>query len=283
MPTTTHRPRIHPMTYAVCRKDSKRPLRIHHRRDAAAALEILPSLYELGYGRGEQIIAQPPLDSRTADPSERLKVDRSPFAPGDLILQTTRPPLHDGKEVALKRIERAFTDLEDDVFAAWKRAFEHCKRPLVSLQRSLALDLPLGFENRAHMSFCQREKGAPYTFLRTRTGKRRDKQAHDRTAAFFLRVDEIWRGGPGLVGAFAMDGIANMVWAWHLGRDFAHLLAQPGFALVEMQIGEVPERPTDLSWARTWTLTEVLRVGTDEIRPGSSSGIQSSLVAAPAI
>lgn len=283
MSPANDRPRIHPMTYAVCRKDSKRPLQIHHRRDAAAALEILMSLYDLGYRRGEQIIAQPPLDPKTADPRERLKVDRSGLRPGDLILQTTRPPLHDANEGAMKQVERVYTDLEDDVFAAWRGVFEHCKRPLVALQAGPCRHMAPGFETRANMNFCQRKKGAPYTYLRSRLGKRREKQAvHDRTAAFFLRVDELWRGGPGLVGAFAMDGIANMVWAWHLGRDFAFLLEKPGFAIVEMTIGEVPERPTDLAWARTWKPTEILRLGPDEMRAGSASGIPGSLVAAPA-
>jgi hypothetical protein len=278
--TTTRRRRIHPYTYTVCRKERNRPLRGHHRRDATAALEILPALFELGFCRGQQLFAQPPLVPDPVNPAQRLRVDRSGLEPGDLILQTTRPPMEKGRgKVSMKQVEPAYTDLEDDLFAVWRLTFPECTRPCAAIRGDLTRHLVPGFENRATMYFSQRTTGAPYTHLHASiSGARREKQARlDRTAAFFLRVDEVWRGGPGLIGAFAMDGTANMVWAWHLARDFAYLLAEPGFAVVEMEIGDVPVRPTDLRWARSWKLTEILRVGPDQIRAAAPSGLDADV------
>ena len=78
--------------------------------------------------------------------------------------------------------------------------------------------------------------------------------------AVLLRVEEAWPGGPGLLGTFGMDGITSLLWAYRLGRDRCDLLARPGFVMADLQIGTIPERPTDLRWCEDWTIQVILRL-----------------------
>jgi hypothetical protein len=250
--------KVHPVTRSVGRKDQGRALKVHQRRDAAAAMELLPPLFQLGFAYGEQILNQPPVEPPEEPPAEPFPVDVSFTLPGDLLIETTRPPLDDDAAETMKRVERAYTDLEERSFGRWRRYFPRCGRGSVILAPALARQLLPGFETRQEMHFNQREDGAPYTETVAITGKRA-RPGGDRTAAFLLRVDEAWPGGPGLLGAFGLDGTSTLAWCHRLGRDHAHLLAEPGFTMVDMVIGDIPDRPTDLRWASTWKIEIALR------------------------
>jgi hypothetical protein len=108
------------------------------------------------------------------------------------------------------------------------------------------------YDTRRQMRFYESE-GAAYRELNSGTGAGWRKPPAERlTAAFLLRLDEAWPGGPGFIGAWGMDSTCTAVWAYRLGRDLSHLLETPGFVMAELETSEIPVRPTNLLWANDW-------------------------------
>lgn len=112
--------RIHAMSYPL-RKDANHPLQIQHRRDASALLELQTALHGTGFVLGEPILTQLPETPPAEPPRELHRVDVSCPRPGDRIVQATRPPLRDQAEGSRKQVARACTDLEERLFAVWRR------------------------------------------------------------------------------------------------------------------------------------------------------------------
>ena len=56
-----------------------------------------------------------------------------------------------------------------------------------------------------------------------------------------------------------VEGTSTLVWAYRLGRDFAELLAEPGFVVAELVHGDIPDRPSDLRWAMEWDIEILVR------------------------
>jgi hypothetical protein len=253
---------VHIFSFFVARRDKTRPLKIHQRRDLAAAIEILRVLLRMGYELGESILSFPPEKSPPPEGPEGslYPVDLSFVKPGDVLLQTTRPPIHDVHESPRKKVERGFTDLERPLFDVWGQYIAHCARSHMELHEALHDALPAGYENRRGMEF-REAIGAPYKALNDFVGSgwRNTPKSERRTSAFLLRVEEAWEGGPGLIGAFGVDGTATLVWAYRLGRDLSHLLEEPGFVVAEMKNTGVPDRPTDLRWAMDWKVEVLFR------------------------
>jgi hypothetical protein len=236
----------------VARKDKNRPLKIHQRRDLAAAIELLRALLQMGFEMGEPILNFPPLTPPDPDGSEPPlhPVDLSFVEPQDVLLQTTRPPLNDLLEGPRKRVERGFTDVEAWLFRLWEQYFAHCTRSEIQLLKRLH-GLLRGADRDCRGMRFKEASGAPYHRLNDCVGSgwHAPGQREMRTAAFLLHVEEAWEGGPGLIGAFGLDGTSSLIWAYRLGHDLADLLREPGFVIAEMVIKKVPERPTDLRWA----------------------------------
>ena len=245
--------RIYPFNYFVARKE-QREFKIHQRRDLGAAIELLHALYQHGYAYGEPILNFPP-DEPPAEPhdgddvfsepdlaSALLEMDLSFFAPGDLILQTTRPPLDDQGHGTKKRVERGYTQLEGRLLELWRNYLGICARSHVRIATDLRKELQSGYESRRDMQFRQQTL-APFSSLSTLAGKRTTPPPH-RTAAFLLRVEEAWKNGPGFLGAFAMDGTTTQVWCYRLAHDFPELLREPGFVVAEIET--VPPAPVKL-------------------------------------
>ena len=252
--------RVHPFQCFLSPRDNKRPLKLFQLRDTAAALELIPALQELGFEYGDPILNYPPSDG-AQDPSAKnglLEVDLSFVRPGDLIMLTTRPPLHDLVHGDRKQIRRGYTDLEERVFAVWRQYLEVCARSHVQLTKPLCREVRQGFESRRDMAFSEGIM-APYRELNALDGSRRRRPPPRRTAAFLLRVDSMWEGGPGLLGAFGMDGTSTMVWAYRLARDHSELLAEPGFVMAELEGPPVPPRPSNLRWAMECNIEIILR------------------------
>ncbi len=231
--------KVHSLGYSLSPKDSTRRPGIHERRDQTAALQLQPVLAGLGYEPGEPIFNSPPASPRVQPP---YQIDLSFVAPGDLLLHTTRPPMDDEVVGGRKKIDRAQTDLEDRIFGLWRRYLERCARYEMVLQRWLYDLLPAGYESHREMHFYERT-GAPYKSLNDRagSGNRATGCGERRTAAFLLRVDEAWEGGPGYLGAFGLDGVATLVWACRLRRDLCDLLARPGFVFAELENTGIPD------------------------------------------
>ena len=216
---------------------------------------------ELGFRSGEPILDCPPLSPAANALAEPLhRVDLAFVAPGDVLLQTTRPPLDDAQQGGRKQVRRSFTDLEDKLACVWRRYFAHCSRQQVLLDRRLHALLAAPWDDRRQITFRESE-GAPYRSLNNcvGSGARGTIAAEERrSAVFFLRLEEAWPGGPGLIAAFGMDGTTTSVWGYRLGRDLAHLLREPGFVMAEITNGGRPERPVDLRWANDWPIEVLL-------------------------
>jgi hypothetical protein len=250
--------RIHPISLFLTPKHKS--VALAARRDQHAALEIVPALLGQGFGYGEPILDYPP---RKPPPepvrkSDLHKVDLSFVAPGDVLLQTTRPPMHDRFDDLRKRIRQSYTDLEDHMFDVWDNYIAWNSRGRVLLHKRLHHLLQPPHENKRQIIF-RESQGAPYLELADCTGarERTDETTERRTAVFLLRKEEAWPGGPGLIGAFGMDATATAVWCYRLGRDLDYLLARPGFVFAEMTNPGIKERPTNMLCARDWAI-EVL-------------------------
>jgi hypothetical protein len=251
--------RIHPVSSFLT---PKRDLRVSARRDLGAALDILPTLMKLGYEYGEPILDWPPEAQAVNRYSEPLFQTNNSFVqPGDLLLQTTRPPLDDDEQNDRKRVRRSFTDLEDHLFKLWGNYLERSARSHIFLHQRFHRSLAPGFENRRQMKFREAE-GAPYLSLNDCTGsgfrRTEEEEKKRRTAAFLLRCDAAWAGGPGLVSAFGMDGTVTAVWGYRLGRDYSDLLKTPGFVVAELVNTGIPKRPTSMVWASDWEIRIML-------------------------
>lgn len=223
----------------------------------AAALEVVPALLRLDYESGDTILEQPAARNQKP-PREPYPVDLSFVRPGDLLVQTTRPPLDDHIAESRKYIGPTYSELEALLFKVWRRFFKNCERSNVELEPEVRSQMTEGFENRRLMEFYE-GYGAPYKQLNAcdrRGWKKPVAKGH--TAAFLLRLDEAWPQGPGLVGAFGMDGVSTLVWCYRLARDFDHLLEKPGFVVVDLGLGEMPERLTNLRWAMDLPIEVVL-------------------------
>jgi hypothetical protein len=269
--------RVHPFTYFVARRDNQRRLRIHQRRDLGATCELQAALLRMGFDYGEPILNAPPERPRRDPPSgdDLYPVDISFVRPGDLLLQTTRPPLDDLDQGDRKWVESGCTDVENRLFRVWRRYFEVCSRSHVKLSRRVRRAIGSNAAHCKEMKF-REANGAPYKQLNFHNGRGWQKPLkRTATAVFLLRVEEAWKGGPGLLAAFGMDGTSTMLWAYRLRTDLAHLLAKPGFVVAEMCIGEPPVRPTNLRWAKDIEV-EVLVHYSEEEAASSSTSVQAS-------
>jgi hypothetical protein len=241
---------VYPFAFLIPPRDRSRRARPFQIRDGAAMLEVVTALARSGYEYAGLLLNYPPRPDQDIGTVLKIQVAARP---GDLILTTTRPPVHPEQEGnEKKRVDLARTDLEDRVIRAWNPYFELLIRPEMELGEELQDDLLAGYEDRRHIVFYQLE-GSRYQDLGTRRYTGRPS-----TAAFLLRIRELWQGGPGYLGVFGMDGTTTFVWAYLLRTRYRELLQEPGFAMAELTMGEIPSRTGDLGFAEGWQAKVIL-------------------------
>ena len=81
----------------------------------------------------------------------------------------------------------------------------------------------------------------------------------ERTAAFLLRVEEIWPGGPGLVAAFGLNALSTLTWCHQLRYRCPWMHENRGLTMVELYPTEAPERTSTYEWTRNWKMTPVFQ------------------------
>jgi len=251
---------IHPLFSYRQLRDRSRNHNVGDVRDVMANYEVFTTLLGQGYGRGEPILNHPgaPVhpDLDDGDDHELYPIDISSTRPGDILLSTTRPAKDDPKHGDRKQIQPARTDLERRIFDVWERYLERCPRSNVKLAPAMRRFLLPGFESRREITFKQ-TRGSAYKQLHD--GRCRRRPANKMlTAAYLLHLAELPGGGPGLSNAFGMDAEVTLAWCYRLARDFSHLLAEPGFIVVEIETTPRLERPTNLRWAFDWKIETVL-------------------------
>lgn len=242
--------RVHTFSYFLSPRDATRGVKAFQRRDDAAALQILSALVEHGYEPGESILNPPP--GKDVSRKILLQVDLKQVRSEDLILLTTRPPMHDRHQGDRKQVKRGFTDLEACIFNVCGQFIEKSSRSHIVLADSVSRHLTTGFEGLAEMKFLEAQ-GAPFRALNAHDGNGWRPQPGPRTTAtFLLHVDSLWEGGPGLLCAFGVDGLATLGWSYRLRHGLAHLLEGNRFVVARVALGDVPSQATSLDWAEDW-------------------------------
>lgn len=219
-------------------------------------MQLQRGLGGLGFVPGELLLNTPPASRKSR---ALAQVDRSGIEPDDVIVMATRPPIHDQRQGDRKQVRRGHTDLENHIFEVWSYFLERCTRSHIWLQQSSLPHLEDGFEGMAAMDF--RVRGGAWlrqTNALDGDGPQRVEGDRDHVC-FLLRLDELWEGGPGFVGAFGMNGVSTLAWAYRLGSDLAHFLETPQFLMVRMVTDKVPARVTRMSWANDWPVDVALR------------------------
>jgi hypothetical protein len=254
-------PRIHIVTYPVALHDLSRTAKFHQQRDLLAAVELEHAFCRLGYRHGEQIFNQPPRRGpRKPPPGQFFPLDVAFVAPEDLLLLTTRLPMNDLHAGPRRKVARAYTDLENRLFLAFKRYVDYCARTHVVLSEFAQGLLFPGFESRREMTFRQRGYGAPYDELNDMAGRgmRKVREKRRRSVVFLVQIEHAWVGGPGCVLSFGVDGCTTSLWNYRLARDFRHFLGKPGFVMAEVELGRLPEHCTDMRWCLEWKVEPIL-------------------------
>ena len=255
-------PQAHSFLYSAPRRDYKRLPTPASPRDPEANLQLRIALQELGFEFGETILNFP-ADDVTFDllPREQLREVELPFVDrNDILAATTRPPLSDGRQGDKKKIEPANTTIERMIFDHYFRYFRVCSRSHVELTEEAAALLPPAMKNRAIMTFYQ--EGCRYMYLQAR-GRPRSRRSPlgQRTAAFLLRVEEIWPGGPGLVAAWSLNAMATLSWCLQLRHRYSWMLENRGLTMVELHPERSPAHANSYAWVRDWRVTPVFDTG----------------------
>ncbi len=264
-------PQVHSILYPSSRRRPNSPVPIGHARDSLANTELRRALLDRGYAFGESLLSFPPPGKAQYDRfgvDALAPVDLSFVRPQDLLFQTTRPPQSEAWHDDRKKIEPANTFLEAAILTVCERYFRRCARSYLCLTRAAAAWLRAGKENRAAISFHQ--TGCDYSALADLAGETASRTIPaDRTAAYLLRVDELWPGGPGFLVSFGMNAWATAAWCTLLRLRHADLLENRGLTVVELKMTDVPARPATNAWALGWTAEPVLEMdGELPPRPG---------------
>ena len=230
-------------------------MRAHQLRDGDAFLELLPLLNQHGY-QYEGLLLNPPSNKREEAPV----VDISFLSTDDLIVLTTRPPLHDLKVRDKRLIRRSYTNLEELIFAAIKPKYlTRSARSRIVLSESIAQKLKPEFKNKADIVF---HSSVSSSYLRYRKSEDEPYHNHpgrdERTAVYLIQVPAVWPNGPKLLVSFAMAGTETLVWNHLLRTRFSDWLDAYEFLIAEVVLGPVPEKPVDLSFAKDWEVTPML-------------------------
>jgi hypothetical protein len=232
--------------------------RIHEIRDGDAFVELSEALSQK-YEYHGLILNYPDPDA---------EVRKSEFAPTDLLVLTTRPPLDDDSEVDRKAINRSFTELEINILdETLRNYFDCCSRAQVIINENFAdfMTLPDRSEVEFHVFQDTEHGGHKSRYKRyrdvhackgTEAHRWHDPKEQNLTAAYMIltRIKD----GPMLLNAFGMGGQTTLIWCYLLRTKFAHLLKSPRFVIAEIETDPRPLRPATLSFALKWKVTLLL-------------------------
>jgi len=236
-------PKFYRFGYYTPEQDDRHLL--HHLRDGDASIELSEVLRDKGYRYGGLVLNYP-VDDRKYPPSysiPRRFVDDSFLKAGDLILLTTRPALHDRVDPARSYINRSYTTLEDKVFKALGKYFQHCSRIQVFLS-DYVIDKYPQVRERCNIQFRQNQTQNLKHNLKQNLGSvydsvnRHKPPSSNLTAMYMVYIERAWENGPKLLCAFGMGGPETLIWAYLLRTRFHDLVASQEFVMAEME-----ERP----------------------------------------
>lgn len=254
----------HRFLYSAPRSRPEGPTNFVLTRDQEAMSNLIHVVAQHGFELGASILNFPPR-KRCFDllPLDSLFNVELPFVEEcDILCQATRPPLSDGHHHDRKRVEPSNTNLERAIFYHWWRYVSRCTRSSIVLRDTVAECLPKGFKNRQDMTFHQ--TGCRYKYLQE-SGRSRSQEnpEGDRTAAFLLRVDAIFPGGPGLIAAWGLNAVSTLAWSRMLRHRHSDLLDTRGLTMVELIPGKTPDRPSTYDYLDDWNLEILFEMGAE--------------------
>ena len=228
-----------------------RNLRLHELRDGDAALQVASVLHDLGYQYGGLLL------NRQGDPNSPVIVNDSFLQSGDLLLLTTRPPMHDAEDQRRAPRQRSYTSLEQKIFNCLEYYFAHCSGIEVNLAPSVSSRLPKELAKKQAIVF--KEYGRAVCI--SRRGHESREQGLT-TIMYMTYTRETWPSGPGLLTLFGMGGPETLVWSHLLRTKFHHLVCSRSFVMVEVK-EIVPPDETSLSFADRWDARILLEIPLD--------------------
>jgi hypothetical protein len=246
------RPKYFPFFFPLSPRDSTREPRPPHSRDSLAAFLLGDRLSRDGFELGTFGFDTAP---RANGQASRTPAMRDKVARGDLLVTVGRLCTHPEAELDEKKpLRPPLTELGRAFAQAWIPYFREIVRSHIFLSPSLEARLPERYASRRIMWLSQRE-GSRYRALDGRT-----YAGECRSPVFALRLEELWPGGAGYLGAFGMDATMSLLWAQLLRDRYWDLVREPGFVMAELAGGEIPDPPTDIDFAREWNAEVVLHV-----------------------
>ena len=243
--------RVFRLTYSNSRPDDDPKL--FKCRDAMAFCELFPPLARLDYDYATTIYLYPD--------DERGLAEFPAFLPADILVLTTRPPLHDRVGIIpphRKVIRAAKTELEAALFGVLANYFEYCTRKHVQLTKQgvslLRVEQPNNWAHVEFYEYCGAEIQRHYV------GPEPVKPEPNRhsTVAFFLRANRLPKINCDFVASFGMDGYGTLIWNRIVRIRFPELLKAPGFVMAELIYKKpIPPKPLTPEFADSDSCVEV--------------------------
>jgi len=235
---------------------------LHHVRDGFAFAEISSVLGSVGYGY-EGTIMNYPTETEWAGKWNELPS----FRRGDLIIQTTRPPLHDERLGGKRKVPVTGSALEKAIFDALAPFFAICDRSCIELSDLVADHLEGGFRNRRQVNYCVYRTGTYGKLRETPHSSKYDRPPRPgMTAGFLVYIPNLPPSGVDLLSVFGMGGNESTLWSYFLRTkpELRNILeAIPGsrtrrFLMAEFSVPECKGVPMTLSFADSCDVDVVL-------------------------
>jgi hypothetical protein len=224
------------LTYSNARGDEDPKL--FKGRDGVALCELVAPLPAMGYEYGTTIYLYPD-DERELSAFPVLR-------PSDLLVLSTRPPLHDQRGIIPTRkvIHAANVEFEVALFDVLAQYFAYCTRKHVELTKEGASRLRV--ENPRQWAHVEVYEYSGAMIQWHYVGPEPVKPAAGRrsTIAFFLRVNQIPVLNCDFIASFGMDGYGTLIWNRIIRQQHPEWLAKPGFVMAELIFKtDLPEKP----------------------------------------
>jgi hypothetical protein len=254
-------------------------LEFHRLRDCDSFLEICQALIPPNNKRGlrfaQTVINHPPESIQEEHKSGEEEYWKKLLKKGDILVQTTRPPLDDNKDEDTivqntsppsgdevdhdKKHKCIFVKrnwLETQIWNRLRNYFYHCSRNQVAISTELWNKIsPL--EEKWWKDILFKTHG-------TCAAKNSPKSMMDPppSAAYFIYTKELWPQGPDLITTFGMCGAHNLLWAYLLRKKWSYFTEEFGFAmaLLYSKNEDYPKFPVALSFSENFKIKIVTRI-----------------------
>lgn len=181
--------------------------RIHRQRDCALLIELLPFLWKNNYKYYDSIFNYP----EKKYPPSTFNYE---FSKDDLIIITTRPPLHDDKQInKVRKIYKTGHPIEDYTLKFIKKhCFAACSRNSTRLKKSLATKLPKEYTNRAQI-FYRIKKCADYDRIKRKDSWSHEEKPPKNVSSGFIIFIKASKNFPKILFVFGIGGAEGLIFS----------------------------------------------------------------------